>query len=353
MKFGTFHLFQKPPGWSDEDVFRTELEQIEKAEELGFDGVWLAEHHFQWYGIATDLMVIAGWVAARTQRIRIGTAIVVLPFHNPIRLAEQAATVDLMSSGRLDFGVGRGYQAAEYGGFGISMDESKVRFAECMEVLLKAWTEESFSYDGQYTQVRDVTLLPKPLQKPHPPIYVASWMTPETIKYAAEMGFPILAPAGLASDQIKTNYQLYRETLKSLGKSTANLELPALVHIYVDENEERGQQVGLEHSMRYGASLVTLGTPMQKGGQLSRDYENYREFGEAGRVVRENRQELMLFGNPDTVAKKIKWMRDELGVNYVMCWMNMGGLEHARVLKSMSLFANEVMPRFRTVEAKA
>ncbi len=92
---------------------------------------------------------------------------------------------------------------------------------------------------------------------------------------------------------------------------------------------------------------------MQKGGQLSRDYEHYREFGEEGRVVRENRQELMLFGNPDTVAKKIKWMRDELGVNYIMCWMNMGGLDQERVLKSMELFSKEVMPRFRTVEARA
>ena len=103
--------------------------------------------------------------------------------------------------------------------------------------------------------------------------------------------------------------------------------------------------------MRYGASLVTLGTPMQKSGQLSKDYAHYREFGEEGRVVRENRQELMLFGNPDSVARKIKWMRDELGVNYVMCWMNMGGLDQERVLKSMSLFSREVMPRFRSVEA--
>ena len=353
MKFGTFHLFQKPPGWSDADVFRAELDQIEKAEELGFDAVWLAEHHFQWYGIATDLMVIAGWVAARTQRVRIGTAIVVLPFHNPIRLAEQAATIDLMSGGRLDFGVGRGYQAAEYAGFGFSMDESKARFAECMEVLLKAWTEETFSYEGQYTSVKDLSVLPKPLQRPHPPIYVASWMTPETIRYAAERGFPIMAPAGLASDQIKTNYQLYRETLTSLGRDASNLELPALVHIYVDENEERGWQTGMEYSMRYGASLVTLGTPVQQGGRLSRDYEHYREFGESGRVVRENRQELMLFGSPDTVARKIEWMRDELGVSYILCWMNMGGLDQERVLASMKLFAKEVMPRFRPVEARA
>jgi len=351
MKFGTFHLFQKPPGWSDQDVFDSELEQIERSEALGFDGVWLAEHHFQWYGIATDLMVLAGWVAARTSRVRIGTAIVVLPFHNPIRLAEQAATIDLISGGRLDFGVGRGYQAAEYSGFGLSMDESKARFAECMEIILKAWTEETFSYDGKYTTVEDVTVLPRPVQQPHPPVYVASWMTPETIRYAAEHGFPILAPAGLASDQIKTNYQLYRDTLRSLGKSAAGLDLPALVHIYVDENDERGWSTGVEHSMRYGASLVTLGTPVQKGGKLSREYEGYREFGEAGRVIKENRQELMLFGNPDTVAKRIEWMRDELGVNYIMCWMNMGGLSQAKVLRSMQLFAEEVMPRFPAVGA--
>ncbi len=353
MKFGTFHLFQKPPGWGDSDVFRSELEQIEKAEELGFDGVWLAEHHFQWYGIATDLMVIAGWVAARTSRLRIGTAIAVLPFHNPIRLAEQAATIDLISGGRLDFGVGRGYQAAEYAGFGISMDESKARFAECMDVLLKAWTEEQFSYNGRYTRVEDLTVLPKPLQKPHPPVYVASWMTPETIRYAAEHGFPIMAPAGLASDQIKTNYQLYRETLHALGRSATGLDLPALVHIYVDEDDQRGWETGMQHSMRYGASLVTLGSPVQKGGHLARDYQHYKDFGEAGRVIKENREELMLFGNPDSVARKIEWMRDELGVNYIMCWMNMGGLEQDKTLKSMNLFTREVMPRFRTVEIKA
>src|SRR2546427_8179204 len=147
MKFGTFHLFQKPPGWDDEDVFRAELEQIEKAEELGFDAVWLAEHHFQWYGIATDLMVIAGWVAARTQRVRIGTAIVVLPFHNPVRLAEQAATIDVMSGGRLDFGVGRGYQAAEDAGFGLSVDESRARFNESMEGLLQGRTERTLRHE--------------------------------------------------------------------------------------------------------------------------------------------------------------------------------------------------------------
>ncbi|MBI1885847.1 MAG: LLM class flavin-dependent oxidoreductase [Chloroflexi bacterium] len=353
MKFGTFHLFQKPQGWSDVDVYRNELDQIRLAEDLGFDAVWLAEHHFQWYGVAADLMVIAGWVAARTQRVRIGTAIVVLPFHHPLRLAEQAAMVDIMSEGRLDFGIGRGYQAAEYAGFGISMDESRARFDECLDVLLKAWTEESFSYEGKYWQVSDVSVLPRPVQQPHPPVYVASWMTPETIKFAAERGFPILSPAGLASDQIKTNHELYRETLAAKGRDTSNLELPALVHIYVDEDEERGRQVGIEHSMRYGASLVTLGTPVQKGGQLSDQYKHYAEFGDPRRLMKETREELQMFGNPDTVARKIEWMRDELDVHYVMCWMNMGGLEQERIIKSMRLFAKEVMPRFGKVPSEA
>jgi alkanesulfonate monooxygenase SsuD/methylene tetrahydromethanopterin reductase-like flavin-dependent oxidoreductase (luciferase family) len=349
MKFGTFHLFQKPPGWSDADVFSAELEQIERAEALGFDGVWLAEHHFQWYGIATDLMVVAGWVAARTQRVRIGTAIVVLPFHNPLRLAEQAATIDLMSGGRLDFGVGRGYQAAEYAGFGIPMDESRARFQESMDILLKAWTEERFSYEGRFTRVNDVSVLPKPLQQPHPPVYIASWMTPETIRYAADNGYPIISPAGLAADQIRTNYQLYRETLEFKGRSLAGVDLPALVHVYVDENEDRAREIGTEHSMRYGASLTTLGTPVQAGGKLAKDYEHYQGFGEPG-SFKERRQELMLFGSPDTVARRIQWLRDDLGVNYVIAWMNMGGLEQERVLRSMHLFSEEVMPRFAKKE---
>ncbi|MEX0683085.1 MAG: LLM class flavin-dependent oxidoreductase [Dehalococcoidia bacterium] len=350
MKFGTFHLFQKPPGWSDADVFKAELDQIEKAEELGFDGVWLAEHHFQWYGIGTDLMQLGAWAAARTERVRIGTAIVTLPFHNPVRLAEQAATLDIISGGRLDFGVGRGYQAAEFAGFNVSMDESRGRFNECVEILVRAWTEDSFSYDGQYTQVHDVSVLPKPLQKPHPPIYVASWMTPETVRYAAEHGYPIMSPAGLAADQIKTNHQLYREALEIGGRSASGIDLPALVHVYVDESEDRAKEVGVEYSRRYGASLTTLGSPAAKGAELPTGYETYQGF-EQGRHLRETRQELMLFGSPDTVARRVEWLREELGVNYALCWMNMGGLEHERVLRSMQLFAREVMPRFRPVES--
>jgi alkanesulfonate monooxygenase SsuD/methylene tetrahydromethanopterin reductase-like flavin-dependent oxidoreductase (luciferase family) len=353
MKFGTFHLFQKPPGWSDAAVFRAEFEQIEQAEALGFDGVWLAEHHFQWYGIATDVLTLAAWVAARTQRVRIGTAIVVLPFHNPLRLAEQAAMVDVISGGRLDLGVGRGYQAAEYAGFNLAMDESKARFQEGVDILVKAWTQERFSHEGRFYEVHDVSVLPKPLQQPHPPVYVASWMTPETIRYAADRGFPIMSPAGLAADQIRTNYQLYRETLQIKGRPASGLELPALVHVYVDENEDRARDTGTEYSMRYGASLATLGTPVQKDGVLSRDYKDYRSFGESGHALRETRQELMVFGTPDTVARRIEWLRRELGVNYVMCWMNMGGLEQDRVLRSMRLFSEEVMPRFRTAGAAA
>src|SRR5438093_10971015 len=175
MKFGTFHLFQKPPGWDDEDVFRAELGQIERAEELGFDAVWLAEHHFQWYGIATDLMVIAGWVAARTQRVRIGTAIVVLPFHNPVLLAEQAATIDLLSGGRLDFGIGKGYRYNEFAGFATPMEEADARFDESLEVMRKAWTSDRpWSHRRTYWQFDSVVVEPPTAQKPHPTLWMGA-----------------------------------------------------------------------------------------------------------------------------------------------------------------------------------
>jgi alkanesulfonate monooxygenase SsuD/methylene tetrahydromethanopterin reductase-like flavin-dependent oxidoreductase (luciferase family) len=122
------------------------------------------------------------------------------------------------------------------------------------------------------------------------------------------------------------------------------------VHVYVDESDERAKEIGVEYSRRYGASLTTLGSPAGKSGDLPHGYDTYKGFDQ-GRQRREVRQELMLFGSPDTVARRIEWLREELGVNYVLCWMNMGGMEHERALHSMGLFAHEVMPRFRAVES--
>ena len=148
MKFGLFFLLERPTGKDDAQIYAESLEQIRVGEDLGFDSVWLAEHRFTAYGEMPDTMVFAAAAAAVTTRVRIGTAVVVLPFHNPIRLAEQVAMVDVLSGGRLDFGVGRGYQAGEYRGFNIPMDESRTRFEEVLDICVGLWTQDGFSFDG-------------------------------------------------------------------------------------------------------------------------------------------------------------------------------------------------------------
>src|SRR5438094_2742393 len=157
LKFGTFHIFNRREGQTDKQVYVEQLEQMEWADRLGYASVWLTEHHFTEYGILPDPMILAADIARRTKRVRIGMAVSVLPFHNPVRLAEQAAMVDLLSDGRLDLGVGRGYQPQEFAKFGISMDEARGRFDEALELMQRLWTEDSVTFEGKYYRAYNVT----------------------------------------------------------------------------------------------------------------------------------------------------------------------------------------------------
>src|SRR4029450_11661504 len=158
MRFGTFFFFQAAPGLSHAEVVHRELEQMEWTEELGFDQIWLTEHHFIDYGLSVDPAALAAAAASRTRRIRIGLAAAILPFHHPLRLPEQMALVDIISNGRLDVGVGRGNRPAEFRGYRVPQEESRERFDEAVEIMQRAWTEERFSYDGRFFKVPDVSV---------------------------------------------------------------------------------------------------------------------------------------------------------------------------------------------------
>ena len=189
-------------GATQEEAFEEVFAQMEIAETGGLDGVWLAERHFAAPGrpldaqgagipsVASAPLILASAIAARTRRVRIGMAVSVLPLCHPIRTAEEAATVDQISKGRLDFGVGRSGFPTAYAGYGIPYEESRERFRECLAVILKAWTEERFSYAGQYYAFNEVAVLPKPYQKPHPPVRVAA-TTRDTFPMMGQMGYPI------------------------------------------------------------------------------------------------------------------------------------------------------------------
>ena len=360
MKFGAFNLLQHPEAAQRPEAYRDELEhqleQMEYAEELGFDSVWLAEHHFSEYGMMSDALLLAAHVAARTRRVRIGIAVSVLPFHNPIRLAEQIAAVDHLSNGRLDQGVGRGYQPYEFQGFGIDMDESRGRFDECLEIMLKAWTQDSFSHEGRFFNIPEVSLYPKPLQKPHPPLFVAA-VSDETVIATARRGLPILSgqvfmPFQLTLEKIR----LYQKALSESGASPNAIDRLTKQSyfqrfVYVADSNAKAKEEPRDALMNY-IEILTKSTLPPFAAKLPSTYADYKRRA-ADRVkltYDEMWDETLIFGNPDRCAAKIRELRD-MGVDSMLCWMVFGGLEHGKVLRSMELFAKEVMPQFHETPA--
>ncbi len=194
------------------------LDQIVLAEELGFHSAWFGEHHYSAYSFGAPA-VMATAAAARTRRIRLGTGVSLLPIHNPIRLAEEYATLDVLSGGRLEYGVGRGFLRYALDLFGVEEDESHERYREALTLILRAWTSrEPFSFEGRYWSVADYQFFPPPLQTPHPPIYASATLTPESFVWTANQGFH-LATACFVPNKlgVRTGIELYRKTLAESG----------------------------------------------------------------------------------------------------------------------------------------
>lgn len=353
MKFGTFHFFQLPPGWSHHQVVQQELEEIVWAEELGFDRVWFTEHHFIEYGLAIDPAMLAATAAMLTKTIRIGLAAAILPFHDPIRLAEQLAMVDLMSNGRLDVGVGRGNRPSEFTGYRIPQVESRERFEEILAIMRKAWSEEHFSFDGKFYKIPEVRVLPKPYQQPHPPLYMVC-VGEETIAKTAARGIPMLNSVLFGStEQLVKNRDIYTSAAREAGHSEA--EVASLMerwgvsrHVYVANSDAKALEEAKEAEMWYQQALRRFLVPDDISKAHPALQPAFRAIDERlSQVTWEDLvRESVIFGSPDTVTEKMKEM-EQMGVGEAMCWMNFGGLAFEKVRHSMELFSREVMPEFR------
>src|SRR5579864_2787586 len=196
-EFGMFHEFQRPAGITEEEAFTTSFEQIDAAERWGLDAMWLAEIHVApERSVCSAPLTLASAIAARTRRMKIGTAVQVLPLCHPLRLAEEVATVDQISKGRLIFGVGRSGFPRTYEAYGVAYGESRERFGEVLEIVKRAWTDTSFSYRGKYYSFDRVNLVPKPYQKPHPPIRIAA-TSADTFPAIGALGYPIFVAVRL------------------------------------------------------------------------------------------------------------------------------------------------------------
>src|SRR5581483_11584228 len=354
MRFGTFFFFQAPPGHRHADIIHRELEQVEWTEELGFDEVWFTEHHFIDYGLSVDPAALASAAASRTRRVRIGLAAAILPFHHPLRLAEQLALVDVISGGRLDVGVGRGNRPAEFRGYNVPQQENRDRFEEAVDIIQQAWTEERFTYRGRFFTVVDAHVQPKPMQRPHPPIYQVCG-SKESMEGTAARGWPMLNSVlrGNAEQQIATNRDAYVAALRKNGRTDA--EIPGFLanwgisrQIYVAPTDAQAQAEARDAEMWYQESFRRFVIPERIEDSHPTLQPAFRAMAERLSKVTWERlvAETLAFGSPETVARHIEQMR-QMGVGQVLCWMNFGGLPEDKVRRSMELFAREVMPRFR------
>jgi len=349
MRFGIFFLLEQPPWKTQEAVYRDALAQAAYAEELGFDAVWLAEHHFSEYGICPSMAVLAGAIAQKTRRLAIGTAVCIIPFNHPLRIAEEWAMVDVLSEGRLDFGVGRGYQPAEYAGFGIPMNESRERFDEALEIIKQAWTLERVTFEGKHYQVRDVAVLPKPVQKPHPKIRIAC-VSPDTFERVARQGERFLsAPSITPVHLMKSAYETYKRIWLESGHSVADLEIPALYFCHVGEDAASTRRDSERAITWYFQTLARVIAESKDPSKVPEAYKFYaRAKGNLETITYDFLyQEVVLFGDPERVTDRLQQFREELGLTYVIAWMNFGGLADEAVRASMRRFAEKVMPRFR------
>jgi alkanesulfonate monooxygenase SsuD/methylene tetrahydromethanopterin reductase-like flavin-dependent oxidoreductase (luciferase family) len=347
-------------GTTEADAFEEVFTLVDTAESCGIDGVWLAERHFAAPGrpldafgagipsIASAPLVLAGAIAARTTRLRVGIAVSVLPLCHPIRMAEEAATVDQISRGRLDFGVGRSGFPRAYEGYAIPYGESRERFQEALDVILKAWTEERFSYEGKYYAFHDVSVLPKPRQKPYPPIRIAA-TTRETFPQIGAMGHPIFVGLrGFDVSEVAAHLAVYRQAWQEAGhagESDVFLRIP----VYVAETAAQAHAEPEASTMRSYRRLA----------------ENFaRSAGAAGTTTAEERAERaerlakvsyeallrdrLAYGTPAMVAERLGQLREELGLTGVIIEPNVGGrVPRELVLKSVRLFAQAVIPRLR------
>jgi len=273
MKFGIgYYSLQSPPHnpRSHEELYEEMLEEISFADQMGFDSAWLTEHHFLSDGYGPSLLTTAAAIAARTKKIRIGTGVLLMPLHDPVRVAEDAAVVDLISKGRLILGLGLGYRPEEFDGFRRSLKERKGRMEESIEILEKSWSDGKFSHDGKYYKIRDLNVTPKPVQRPIP-IWIGAFTEP-AIRRAARIGAPLYIPAIGVIPIIKSLFDLHSSLLEEYGRNPEAIEKPLVREIFISDKKSDDVWDDIKEHVTYTAKgYASWGSMVDPEGNLLTD----------------------------------------------------------------------------------
>jgi natural product biosynthesis luciferase-like monooxygenase protein len=351
MRFGLMQLVSGVGGRTPAEVYGDNLELVVLADELGFDCAWVAEHHFSDYGLVPNTLQYLAAAASRTTRIRLGAAVVVTTLHNPIRVAEEIGFLDQLSGGRIEVGVGRGYQPREFEAFGRSMEDSRAIFDDSIAFLRRAWSADGpFDWDGPSAQGRGIEIVPQPVQRPHPPLWLAC-VSQGTFEKAGQGGWQIMtSPNFTPVKVVRDNFEVYTKALADAGHTPSAFEFPIMQMVYAGADEQSAYDEPQEPCMGYFQKLSSLlPTEVRAGGG-----DSYEQFRKTQRKLTDLRYDYLfenssvLFGSPGRLIDRIRHLQEEIGLTYLVGLFNFGTLDQEKARASMRRFATEVMPAFRS-----
>jgi len=347
MRFGLFFQVPESAGQPHAARYAEMFELIELAESLGFDVAWLAELHFGGaFSLLSNPLMVVPVIAARTRRIRIGTAVTLLPLHHPLSCAEQAATADLLSGGRLEFGVGRGSIPTQFHGFRIPVAENRARFDEALAIIRLAWTQDRFSYRGAFWDVDNLEVVPKPLQRPHPPIRVGVH-TPESFAHIGDLGLPIYSGTTTTPlPQLRECMAHYRAHLVAAGHPWQADQMALMFPMHVDTSAAAARDAMRPGVHRYYRNVQAI---------FSQLPDSYGEHLPRLKMIEETVANLpyekfcrdqAMFGDAAEVVDRLQAARDEFGLSQIIGWFDQGSqLPRAEVERTLRRFADQVMPK--------
>jgi alkanesulfonate monooxygenase SsuD/methylene tetrahydromethanopterin reductase-like flavin-dependent oxidoreductase (luciferase family) len=353
MRFGIYCEIQTPPGKSHHEMIWEIMRQIEHADESGFDVYSVIDHHFfPKFSISANPLAMFSAAAQRTQRIRFRTALHTLPLENPMRLAGMIAEADILTNGRLEVGLGRGH-AWLFGPSSVPLEESRPRYNEAVDILELAFTRERFSYDGKYYKVKDVSVVPQPIQKPYPKFYTGG-TSDITYQTAGEKGWGILVPPLLPWKVVEAPLNIYKNACAQHGHA------PDIVYIrpvYIDDDEKQIRkevEQAIHNFLAFNASPVeSIQSEEKKAELIAKGYGFYASGALESltnltydQIVE---QEIGFIGTPQKVIRQIESLQTKGGIGELAIVSNFGGLEHWKSTKTQHLFAKHVIPAFRCV----
>ena len=346
MDFGLFIEFTAPEGTSDQETFARGFQLVDEAESTGVDSIWLAEYHFSPFSVLSAPITVATAVASRTERARIGFGVLLLPLSNPVRVAEEVATLDHISQGRIDFGIGRGTFPDHHDAFNSPYPESRGRFEEYLEIILQAWTKEKVSFEGEHYQCNELNIKPKPLQSPHPPIRVGI-TSAETFPIVGRMGYPIfINPSRVfALSELASNIDSYRSAWKDAGHEgdgNVGLRIP----VYVAETAQQAYDEPRESTV---ASMQGLSTRVAGSADRQGTTGNWRAEADriGGMTYDDWLRDKVVYGTPEAVTDRLHQLIEELHLSQIVYEINFGRQIPLELqLNCLRLFNEKVQPNF-------